>query len=172
MNIEQLIDYLKSHEDFTNRVCSWIRQDPVPASYSPFPDHLDGRIVGVYRARGIERLYSHQREACDAVRRGEDIVVVTPTSSGKTLCYNLPVLDSMARNPDERALYVFPTKALSQDQLSELHEVIAETGLEIKTYTFDGDTPNSARKAIRAAGNIVITNPDMLHSGILPHHAI
>ncbi|MGV7929842.1 MAG: DEAD/DEAH box helicase [Spirochaetota bacterium] len=172
MNIEQLIDYLKSHEPFTAQVSSWIRHDPVPASYEPFPEHVDGRLVNIFRKRGIENLYSHQREACDAVHRGEDVVIVTPTASGKTLCYNLPVLDAMMKNPDGRALYLFPTKALSQDQLSELHGVITETGLDIKTFTFDGDTPNSARKAIRAAGNIVITNPDMLHSGILPHHTI
>ncbi|RPI93909.1 MAG: DEAD/DEAH box helicase, partial [Spirochaetales bacterium] len=172
MNIEQLIDYLKSHEPFTAQVSSWIRHDPVPGSYEPFPDYVDGRLAGIYRNRGIENLYSHQREAFDAVHRGEDVVIVTPTASGKTLCYNLPVLDSMMKDPDERALYLFPTKALSQDQLSELHGIITETGLDIKTFTFDGDTPNSARKAIRAAGNIVITNPDMLHSGILPHHTI
>lgn len=172
MNIEQLIDYLKSYEPFTSQVRYWIRHDSYEGSYAQYPAHLNEKLTDIYRKRGIQKLYSHQREACDAVRRGEDIIVVTPTASGKTLCYNLPVLNRMLENPSARALYLFPTKALSQDQLSELHTVITDTGVEIKTFTFDGDTPNSARKAIRAAGNIVITNPGMLHSGILPHHTI
>ncbi|HDP80181.1 MAG TPA: DEAD/DEAH box helicase, partial [Spirochaetes bacterium] len=167
-----LIGYLKNHEAFTGNVNYWVRFDAIDGDYRPWPDYLDRRVETVYRGRGIENLYSHQREACDAVRRGEDPVVVTPTASGKTLCYNLPVLDRILTDPDARALYLFPTKALSQDQLSELHGVITAVGADIKTYTFDGDTPNSARRAIRAAGNIVITNPDMLHAGILPHHPI
>ncbi len=172
MNIGQFIDYIKSYEPFTSHVQYWIKKDGSPGSYASYPEHLDRRIVDIYKKRGIEKLYSHQREACDAIARGEDVTIVTPTASGKTLCYNLPVLNRMLVNPDARALYLFPTKALSQDQLNELHEVITGTKADIKTFTFDGDTPNSARKAIRAAGNIVITNPDMLHSGILPHHTI
>jgi DEAD/DEAH box helicase domain-containing protein len=172
MNIEQFIDYIKSYEPFSSRVKYWIKKDGFDGSFAPYPDHLHPTVVEVYRNRGIERLYSHQREALDAVARGEDVVVVTPTASGKTLCYNLPVVNRILQNPEARALYLFPTKALSQDQLSELYEVIAGTGSGIKTFTFDGDTPASARKAVRAAGNIVITNPDMLHAGILPHHTI
>ena len=126
----------------------------------------------MYHNRGIERLYSHQRESFDAVEKGRDAVIVNPTASGKTLCYNLSVLNTIADNPEARALYLFPTKALAQDQLSELKDIIAETKISIKTYTFDGDTPASARKAVRSAGNIVITNADMLHAGILPHHTI
>lgn len=172
MNIEQLIEYLKSYEPFASQVSLWMKLDPFPGSFAPFPEEADGRLEEIYRKRGIGSLYTHQREAFDAVRRGEDVVVVTPTASGKTLCYNLPVLDRIIRDPEARALYLFPTKALSQDQMNELHDIIAETGVDIKTFTFDGDTPVSARKAIRSAGNIVITNPDMLHSGILPHHTI
>ena len=97
-------------------------------------------------------------------------MVVTPTASGKTLCYNLPVLDAILKDPDARALYLFPTKALSSDQVSELYELITQIGADIKTFTYDGDTPGSARKAVRQAGHVVVTNPDMLHSGILPHH--
>ncbi len=172
MNIQQLIEYLGTREEFMENVSHWWKVEPVPPKYAEFPHDADTRIVDVYRKRGIERLYSHQREAYDAVRRNEDVIVVTPTASGKTLAYNLPVLQHMIRDPQARALYLFPTKALSQDQLSELQELIDAAECEIKTYTFDGDTPQSARKAIRAAGNIVITNPDMLHSGILPHHTI
>ena len=172
MNIEQLIDYLQSYEEFSSNVRLWVRYDEVSGEYSPYPEEVPEKLADRYRARGIERLYAHQRAAYDAIQRGEDIVVVTPTASGKTLCYNLAVLDAIIKDPDARALYIFPTKALAQDQLNELHDIVTEMGVDIKTYTFDGDTPTSARKAIRAAGNIVITNPDMLHSGILPHHTI
>ncbi|HPD06223.1 MAG TPA: DEAD/DEAH box helicase, partial [Spirochaetota bacterium] len=167
MTIEQLIEYLKNYEPFMKQVAAWYTVPARQAVYAPYPDDIDERIRNVYMQRGIENLYSHQRSAYDAVQKKENIVVVTPTASGKTLCYNLPVLNFMAKHPDARALYLFPTKALSQDQLSELQEIMKITGLSIKTYTFDGDTPQSARKAIRTAGNIVITNPDMLHSGIL-----
>ncbi len=142
----------------------------VPARRSEFPEDLDPRLVDVLRRRGIEGLYTHQREAFDAARAGRDIVVVTPTASGKTLCYNLPVLDAILKDGDTRALYLFPTKALSQDQLAELHGSIEALGADIGTFTYDGDTPRDARKAIRARAHVVVTNPDMLHKGILPHH--
>ena len=101
---------------------------------------------------------------------GKNIVAVTPTASGKTLCYNLPVLQTIIENPNTRALYIFPTKALAQDQKSEINEIIQEAGLNINSYTYDGDTPANIRQKVRKAGHIVITNPDMLHSAILPHH--
>ena len=142
----------------------------LPASYADFPPELSPRLTEVLRRRGIERLYSHQLEAFEKVQAGENVVVVTPTASGKTLCYNLPVLDAVLRNPETRALYLFPTKALSQDQLAELHSMIGELDVDIRTFTYDGDTPQDARKAIRSRGHLVVTNPDMLHSGILPHH--
>ncbi len=141
-----------------------------PATYADFPPELSPRLTEVLRRRGIERLYSHQLEAFERVQAGENVVVVTPTASGKTLCYNLPVLDAVLRNPETRALYLFPTKALSQDQLAELHSMIGELDVDIRTFTYDGDTPQDARKAIRSRGHLVVTNPDMLHSGILPHH--
>lgn len=140
------------------------------AGLVPFPDGLAPRLAAILQGRGIRRLYSHQAEVFRLAREGKDLVVVTPTASGKTLCYNLPILDTLVRNPDARALYLFPTKALAQDQLTELNRWTAELGDEIRTFTYDGDTPQDARKAIRARGNLVITNPDMLHAGILPHH--
>src|SRR4029453_19301700 len=114
--------------------------------------------------------YTHQREAYDAARAGRDAVVVTPTASGKTLCYNLPVLDTILKEPDARALYLFPTKALAQDQLAELYGLVEALGADIGTFTYDGDTPQDARNAIRSRAHVVVTNPDMLHKGILPHH--
>ncbi len=141
-----------------------------PARLADFPPDLHPKLRQVLEARGYEGLYAHQREAYDAVWAGRHTVVVTPTASGKTLCYNLPVLDRILKDPDARALYLFPTKALSQDQLAELYAMIQALGADIGTFTYDGDTPQDARKAIRARAHVVVTNPDMLHKGILPHH--
>jgi len=143
---------------------------PRPGRYAAFPAWLDPRLVSGLRARGIDRLYSHQAQALEAVHAGRSVVVVTPTASGKTLCYNLPVLHEIAGRPEARALYLFPTKALAQDQMHEVHDFVTLLGLDIKTFTYDGDTAPTARRAVRTAGHIVVTNPDMLHTGILPHH--
>jgi DEAD/DEAH box helicase domain-containing protein len=140
------------------------------ARLAPFPKFLPARLAEILRARGIENLYSHQAAACELARAGKNFVVVTPTASGKTLCYNLPILTALVENPAARALYLFPTKALAQDQLTELNRWTEKLGDEVRTFTYDGDTPQDARRAIRARGNLVITNPDMLHAGILPHH--
>jgi DEAD/DEAH box helicase domain-containing protein len=138
--------------------------------YVAIPDFIDERLRGALEKRGIKQLFSHQGMALDAIRAGKDVVVVTPTASGKTLCYTLPILNDKLRDPSAKAIYLFPTKALSQDQMVELQELIDSTAKPIKTFTYDGDTPRDARRAIRAKGDIVITNPDMLHTGILPHH--
>ncbi len=138
--------------------------------YSEVPGSIPANIVEALRARGIARPYTHQAEAWSSLAAGKNIVVVTPTASGKTLCYNVPVVKGILDDPNARALYMFPTKALSQDQLAELQSLLNHANPEIKAFTFDGDTPVDARQAIRAQGHIVITNPDMLHSGILPHH--
>jgi DEAD/DEAH box helicase domain-containing protein len=141
-----------------------------PARHADFPADLHPALRDVLQARGVARPYTHQAEAYRAAREGKSTVVVTPTASGKTLCYNLPVLDRILKDPDARALYLFPTKALAQDQLAELYGVIQALGADIGTFTYDGDTPQDARKAIRSRAHIVVTNPDMLHKGILPHH--
>ena len=137
---------------------------------APFPSTLPPRLVEVLKTRGFSSLYTHQALAFTLAGQGKNLVVVTPTASGKTLCYNLPILSELISNPEARALYLFPTKALSQDQLVELNRWTEQLGDEVRTFTYDGDTPQDARKAIRARGNLVITNPDMLHAGILPHH--
>ena len=150
------------------------RLAPVEARYEPFSPLLDARLVAALERRGLRQLYSHQAEAYQRVAAGEHVVVTTPTASGKTLCYNLPVLDAILKEPSARALYLFPTKALAQDQMAELHELTAlvtEAGGEaIGVHTYDGDTPADARRTIRARAHIALTNPDMLHAGILPHH--
>ena len=170
MNVEQLAEQLKRDSLFMRDVVRWETLPQKSAVYGEFPLGLDTRIQPLLKQRGIHRLYSHQAEAIETVLRGEDVVIVTPTASGKTLCYNLPVLSAITARPDTRALYLFPTKALAADQAHELYELIEGMGADIKTYTYDGDTPVAARRAIRQAGHIVVTNPDMLHSGILPHH--
>ena len=141
-----------------------------PAETAPLPDWLRPELVGVLASKGITSLYRHQREALDLVRDGHDVAVVTPTASGKSLCFHLPVLNRVLEEPSARALYLFPTKALSQDQYHELHTVIEAADANILTHTYDGDTPADARQAIRSHGHIVISNPDMLHTAILPHH--
>jgi len=140
-----------------------------PPGLVPFPASLDPRIGDALRARGIDELYSHQAHSWDLIAKGQHVVVVTPTASGKTLCYNLPALQALVHQPDARILYLFPTKALAQDQLAELEELARQLP-EMRMFTYDGDTPQDARRAVRARANLVLTNPDMLHSGILPHH--
>ena len=170
MNVAQIIDRLRADHKFKRNLTAWHTVPAQAAQYAGFPAELNPRLIEGLRNRGVRDLYTHQREAIDAVLAGENICVVTPTASGKTLCYNVPVLNTLMQNPEARALYIFPTKALSQDQVHELQDTIEELDVKIGTYTFDGDTPASARKAVRQAGHIVVTNPDMLHTGILPHH--
>jgi DEAD/DEAH box helicase domain-containing protein len=150
------------------------RQPAAPAVCAPFPDAVDPRLRDVLRDRGIDELYTHQAAAVGHALAGRHVVITTPTASGKTLCYNAPVLSSILRDPSTRALYLFPTKALAQDQLAELHELSNRLSrpdeLDIGVFTYDGDTPQDARRAIRGRAHVVLSNPDMVHSGILPHH--
>src|SRR5438034_10650749 len=169
-SLEQILDTFAADRDFQELVTRWERMPARPARYAAFPEWLEGRITAALRRRGINELYSHQAAALESTHAGRHTVVVTPTASGKTLCYNLPVLDAIAKDPSARALYIFPTKALAQDQLAELERESTDMDIELKTYTYDGDTPPAVRAAIRSAGHVVITNPDMLHTGILPHH--
>ncbi|HEX4622029.1 MAG TPA: DEAD/DEAH box helicase, partial [Myxococcaceae bacterium] len=141
-----------------------------PATYAPLPPDLHPELVAALRSRGIDKLYSHQSEAYACVREGRHLVVVTPTASGKTLCYNLPVLQRLLEDPEKRAIYLFPTKALAQDQLAELGALKKGLPIDLRVDTYDGDTSPGRRTAIREAGHIVMTNPDMLHTGVLPHH--
>ncbi|MFV1958405.1 MAG: DEAD/DEAH box helicase [Planctomycetota bacterium] len=139
--------------------------------YADLPPSLDPRLPPALAGRGIERLYTHQRAAFDRVTAGRHTVVVTPTASGKTLCYNLPVLDRLLREDGARALYLFPTKALARDQAAELQTIMAEAAPELATAVYDGDTPPAERRVIRDRAHVVISNPDMLHTAVLPHHA-
>lgn len=166
----QILDFIQSHPDLAPHI-EYVHHIPATeGEYDDFPADIDSRIIHSVKARGILQLYSHQRKCWRLIREGKHVVVVTPAASGKTLCYNMPVLQSILTEPGSRALYLFPTKALSQDQVAELNDVVGIMNEPIKVYTFDGDTPQSARQAIRKQGNVVVTNPDMLHQGILPHH--
>src|SRR5690606_32731928 len=170
MNLPAILEQLRHDPDFIKDVTHWHVQPAEPARYGGMPPELDPRLVAALKARGIHDLYIHQTEAVSAALQGRSTVVVTPTASGKTLCYNLPVIHTILQHPAARALYLFPTKALAQDQLAELKELCSLLDVDIQSYVYDGDTPARLRPHIRQAGHVVVTNPDMLHTGILPHH--
>jgi len=168
--VHEFIEELAPNDPAHEIVTAVHRLPPREAHWAPMPDWIRPELVQAYRAKGIDQLYLHQAEAAEQVRQGKNIAVVTPTASGKTLCYNLAVLNAVLENPDTRALYIFPTKALAQDQLSELQDLAQKMGEPFGVFTYDGDTPSDARQSIRQHGHIILTNPDMLHTGILPHH--
>ncbi|HOA34872.1 MAG TPA: DEAD/DEAH box helicase [Bacillota bacterium] len=168
--LEELIARWRDDPAFMRNVTRWEEIPAREGSYEELPSSLDPRLRETLRRRGIERLYSHQAAALRAAGRGENIVVVTPTASGKTLCYNIPVVNEFLADGESRAIYLFPTKALSQDQLAELKALVGEMRIDLRSHTYDGDTAPGLRQAIRQSGHIVVTNPDMLHTGILPHH--
>jgi DEAD/DEAH box helicase domain-containing protein len=173
VNLETVLAELEHDPQLARRITHWRHLPPRPGRYASFPDAIDPRLIQALKRQGIEHAYTHQAAALEAELRGENTVVVTPTASGKTLCYNLPVLNSLLADPSTRALYLFPTKALAQDQLAELSALAADQALSALGHpfaTYDGDTPQSARASIRNSARIVISNPDMLHAGILPHH--
>jgi DEAD/DEAH box helicase domain-containing protein len=168
--VRQVLDSL-ANRDVNGDVLTAVRHIPArEAQWAEFPAWVHADLVAAYAAKDIRQLYTHQAIAAEAVHAGKNAVVVTPTASGKTLCYNLPILNSILENPDTRALYLFPTKALAQDQLAELYDLNQRLENRFGVFTYDGDTPADARRAIREKGHVVLTNPDMLHTGILPHH--
>jgi DEAD/DEAH box helicase domain-containing protein len=168
--VQEILESLASRHR-ADEVLTAIKHLPArEAVYRPMPEWVRPELAAAYKAKGIENLYSHQAAAAELAHAGKNFVVVTPTASGKTLCYNLPVLNAVLENPDTRALYLFPTKALAQDQLTELHDLATRLDDCFGVFTYDGDTPSDARRAIRERGHVIVTNPDMLHTGILPHH--
>lgn len=169
-SISELLQSWQYDEELKQNIIHWHTLDGKRAEYAPFPDELHPSLQKALRLRGIEQLYTHQREAFDKATSGTSFTAITPTASGKSLCYHLPVLQEIINDKSSRAIYLFPTKALAQDQKTDLNELIEATGEEVLSYTYDGDTAPGIRTKIRKAGHIVMTNPDMLHSGILPHH--
>ncbi len=170
MQIEEIIQSWRRSSSISPCITELRTFKKRDGEYRPFPSFIHPLLKEILQKIGIQQLYSHQAEALDAIKEGKDVVVVTPTASGKTLCYNLPVLNTRFSFPHSKALYLFPTKALSQDQMVELQCLIDHLQIPLATFTYDGDTPPEVRQAIRSRGDIVITNPDMLHTGILPHH--
>jgi DEAD/DEAH box helicase domain-containing protein len=168
--VHQVLDLLAAR-DIHGEILTAVRHFPArEAQWADFPAWTHSDLRAAYASKGIRQLYSHQAAAAEAVHAGKNVVIVTPTASGKTLCYNLPILNALLESSDSRALYLFPTKALAQDQLAELHDLNQRLDNRFGVFTYDGDTPSDARKAIREKGHIVLTNPDMLHTGTLPHH--
>ncbi|MBI3405676.1 MAG: DEAD/DEAH box helicase, partial [Acidobacteria bacterium] len=166
----QIIEELAAR-DRNGEVLTAVRHIPARvARFAAMPSWVRPELAAAYAAKGVTQLFTHQAQAAELTHAGRNVVVVTPTASGKTLCYNLPILNSILENSDTRALYLYPTKALAQDQLAELHDLCGRLDDRFGVFTYDGDTPGDARRAIRQQGHIVITNPDMLHTGILPHH--
>ena len=170
MALEQAISSLRADPRLADGFIEWRALPARPARYAEWPQALDARLIEALARGGVGRPYTHQAAAIRGALAGRDQVVVTPTASGKTLCYAVPVLQSILDDAATRALYLFPTKALAQDQLTQLHDLVTEAEIDVKTFTYDGDTAPPARRAVRTAGHVVITNPDMLHTGILPNH--
>lgn len=168
--ISELLNEWRYDEELKERIIHWQTLEGREAKYAPLPENLHPSLVKALRTRGIEQLYTHQRQAFDYAMEGVSFTAVTPTASGKSYCYHLPVLQKILNDKNSRAIYLFPTKALAQDQKNDLNELIEQSGEEILSYTYDGDTAPGIRQKVRKAGHIVMTNPDMLHSGILPHH--
>lgn len=146
-----MIQFLKEDEAFSKQIVHWHTIEEKEAEYRDFPERLDENIVRALKKRGIEKLYSHQAEAFQGSTSGQNVTLVTPTASGKTLCYNLPVLQRITEDPDARALYLFPTKALSQDQKSELNELIDEIGASIAIHMTAIHHRRSGRKSEKPA---------------------
>jgi DEAD/DEAH box helicase domain-containing protein len=175
MTIHQVLESWRADPDISSNIVAWQTQPAAPAKLLPFPPGLSPHLVNALNRRGIQQLYTHQVTAWESVQAGHNVAVVTGTASGKTLCYNLPVIDYLLKNSEARAIYLFPIKALAQDQQAALKELLAGmdgAGDTIKPGIYDGDTPSSFRQAIRTGARLLLTNPDMLHAGILPHHTL
>jgi len=168
--LDAVIERLRSDPKYAENVVRWHTFQPKAARFVEYPDWVHPDLLAALKEYKYDQLYTHQREVADLAHEGKSVCVVTPTASGKTLCYNLPVLDAIVRKTGARALYLFPTKALSQDQVAELNGIVGKLPEGISAYTYDGDTPSSTRAVLRERGEIIVTNPYMLHSGILPNH--
>ncbi|MFO7947469.1 MAG: DEAD/DEAH box helicase, partial [Armatimonadota bacterium] len=172
MDAETFIQRIQSHDRFQDQIVHVQRLPARPAKYGELQEGLHPPVQEALNAKGIDRLYSHQAQAIEEIREGRNVVIVTSTASGKTLCYNIPVMETLAEDSMATALFMYPTKALAQDQLRGLGDFeMPDEGLDFMAGTYDGDTPGNLRRKLRDGGHIILTNPDMLHQGILPHHA-
>jgi DEAD/DEAH box helicase domain-containing protein len=167
LRLKDFLETLKSDPTFSNNIAFWGLRRKHEAQYTSVPDEVHPLLREYLDRQNIGRLFTHQAEVFRAVKSGKDVVITTPTASGKSLAYNLPVLDELIRDQDAKALYLFPTKALSQDQIKGLGDFEIP---DLRLYIYDGDTPSSIRQSARRNGRLIVTNPDMLHTGILPNH--
>ncbi|HBE05713.1 MAG TPA: hypothetical protein DCY85_04415, partial [Firmicutes bacterium] len=171
MNAKKFLSHLLSSSSYRGQAVHIEKIGGGEAVYDDLQTPLPEPLVASLRSKEIERLYCHQVQCIELLRQGKNVAVVTSTASGKSLCYNLPVLETMLSNTQARALYIYPTKALAQDQLRGLQRLAeGAPGLELLSGTYDGDTPPDTRRRLRDKGSIILTNPDMLHQGILPKH--
>ncbi len=170
MQFPEILASLRSNRQFMQQVVAWERFPARSAAYAPFPEALNTLLQSALRQRGVAQLFTHQVDAITAVNQGADVVIATATASGKSLCYTVPVLSRLMAEPNARALYLFPTKALAHDQLAETSALLSAGNLSVVVSAYDGDTPHNKRRQVRQTPGIVFSNPDMLHSGILPYH--
>jgi DEAD/DEAH box helicase domain-containing protein len=168
--VAEALQELRLNPRFAGQITAWQHLPARPGRFGPIPDGLDSQLLDALHRQGIQNWYTHQSQAIAAALRGEDVAIVTGAASGKTLCYNVPVLQALLRDPHARALYLFPTKALAQDQLAAWQGLSLNLLPPAAAAAYDGDTPASARTRIRESARLLVTNPDMLHVGILPHH--
>lgn len=171
MPLDPFLDRMRKAPDLGPNVARWHREPPREGVTADFPGWTPAPVRDAFRRAGVERLWSHQREAAEHARAGRHVAVVTPTASGKSVCFHLPVLTALLDERPGRSLYLFPTKALSRDQMAAFGKLATGLPRDVRAGVFDGDTPPGERKALRAAGDVIVTNPYMLHSGVLPHHA-
>ena len=170
--LERLLSVWHSQAEISENIVEWHIEPERPAQWVDFPATLHPALAAALKSNGVHRLYSHQARAIDAALQGDHLVVVTGTASGKTLCYNLPIVDAFVRQPELRALYIFPTKALTQDQLAGLNRLTMSLESRPAAAIYDGDTSTAARPKIRCQARVILTNPDMVHISILPHHTL
>ncbi len=171
MEIQAFLNHLRSQTNYDNQIAHIEHISPRHASYDKLDEPLARELQDILDEHGLSPLYSHQAEAVNYIHRGKNVIIATSSASGKTLCYNITVMQSILENPSTRAIYLFPTKALAQDQLRKLHELFSPSLVPVEALaTFDGDTPRSERADVRRYGRVILTNPDMLHVGIMPNH--
>ncbi len=172
MALDKLLAQWRAEQNIVGNISAWHTIPARAARFSSYPDNLHPVLQDALQQIGIHALFSHQKKVWQVTKNGQHSALITDTSSGKTLGYNLPIFDQLLRSPYDRALYLFPTKALAQDQLAGMEQIFAAANIkDINAALYDGDTPTSTRKKLRDSGNLILSNPDMLHSGILPNHA-
>ncbi|MBT4512930.1 MAG: DEAD/DEAH box helicase, partial [Chloroflexi bacterium] len=170
MDTSGFLEYLRNYSTYQDQIVHQEHILPRKACHGQIENPLNTSLQAALQTLHLTPLYSHQSKAIDAAGSGENIVISTPSASGKTLCYNIPVLNSLLEQKDSRALYLFPTKALAHDQLRTLEELAQAAKTKVKIATLDGDTPQNERSQIRRSARIVLSNPDMVHLGIIPNH--